>query len=122
MMFAVPLLNFIESICDRKSRAFTVLKYMFILNFLIQVLLYLTGISDFVRLLTVTHLLIGAAIVSMMVYSVREMKRNKSGYIKGIMGAQVILVVEVISGLKPGDKVVVSDMSSYKNKNKLKLK
>ena len=30
--------------------------------------------------------------------------------------------VEVISVLKPGDKVVVSDMSSYKNKNKLKLK
>lgn len=30
--------------------------------------------------------------------------------------------VEVISGLKPGDKVVVSDMSSYKNKNKLKFK
>ena len=30
--------------------------------------------------------------------------------------------VGVISGLKPGDKVVVSDMSSYKNKNKLKLK
>ena len=30
--------------------------------------------------------------------------------------------VEVVSGLKPGDKVVVIDMSSYKNKNKLKLK
>ena len=30
--------------------------------------------------------------------------------------------VEVVSGLKPGDKVVVSDMGSYKNKNKLKLK
>ena len=30
--------------------------------------------------------------------------------------------VEVVSGLKPGDKVVVSYMSSYKNKNKLKLK
>lgn len=30
--------------------------------------------------------------------------------------------VEVISGLKSGDKVVVSDMSSYKNKNKLKVK
>ena len=30
--------------------------------------------------------------------------------------------VEVVSGLKPGDKVVVSDLSSYKNKNKLKLK
>lgn len=30
--------------------------------------------------------------------------------------------VEVVGGLKPGDEVVVSDMSQYKNKNKLKLK
>ena len=30
--------------------------------------------------------------------------------------------VEVVSGLKPGDQVVVSDMSQYKNKNKLKVK
>ena len=30
--------------------------------------------------------------------------------------------VEVIEGLKQGDQVVVSDMSSFKNKNKLKVK
>ena len=30
--------------------------------------------------------------------------------------------VEVVSGLQPGDKVVVSDMSNYKNKSKLKVK
>lgn len=30
--------------------------------------------------------------------------------------------VEAVSGLQPGDKVVVSDMSSHKNKNKLKVK
>lgn len=30
--------------------------------------------------------------------------------------------VEVIGGLQPGDKVVVSDMTQYKNKNKLKVK
>ena len=29
---------------------------------------------------------------------------------------------EVVSGLQPGDKVVVSDMSNYKNKSKLKVK
>ena len=29
--------------------------------------------------------------------------------------------VEVMSGLQPGDQVVVSDMSSFKNKNKLKV-
>ena len=30
--------------------------------------------------------------------------------------------VEVVSGLQPGDRVVISDMSNYKNKNKLKVK
>jgi hypothetical protein len=30
--------------------------------------------------------------------------------------------VEVISGLQPGDKVVVSDMSEYRNRNKIKVK
>ena len=30
--------------------------------------------------------------------------------------------VEVVSGLQEGDEVVISDMSSYKNKHKLKLK
>jgi HlyD family secretion protein len=30
--------------------------------------------------------------------------------------------VEVVSGLKPGDQVIVSDMSNYKNKSKLKIK
>jgi len=30
--------------------------------------------------------------------------------------------VEVVSGLQPGDRVVVSDMSNYKNKNKLTVK
>ena len=29
--------------------------------------------------------------------------------------------VEVVSGLQPGDEVVVSDMSNYKEKSKLKL-
>ena len=41
---------------------------------------------------------------------------------KVLLGDSNFEYVEVISGLKPGDKVVVSDMSSYKNKNKLKLK
>ena len=30
--------------------------------------------------------------------------------------------VEVVSGLQPGDHVVVSDMKEYKNKHKINLK
>jgi HlyD family secretion protein len=31
-------------------------------------------------------------------------------------------LVEVVSGLKEGDQVVISDMTAYKNKDKMKLK
>ena len=38
------------------------------------------------------------------------------------LGDSNFAFVEVVSGLQPGDRVVVSDMSQYKNKTKLKLK
>ena len=38
------------------------------------------------------------------------------------LGDSNVEFVDVVSGLQPGDEVVVSDMSNYKNKNKLKLK
>lgn len=41
---------------------------------------------------------------------------------KVILGDSNFEFVEVVSGLQPGDRVVVSDMSSFKDKSKLKLK
>ena len=41
---------------------------------------------------------------------------------KVLLGDSNFEFVEVVSGLEPGDQVVVSDMSDYKNSNKLKLK
>ena len=38
------------------------------------------------------------------------------------LGESNFELVEVVSGLRPGDEVVVSDMESYKSKNKLKIK
>lgn len=40
---------------------------------------------------------------------------------KVLLGESNFEMVEVISGLETGDEVVVSDMSSHKNKNKIKL-
>ena len=38
------------------------------------------------------------------------------------LGESNFELVEVVSGLRPGDEVVVSDMELYKSKNKLKIK
>lgn len=48
--------------------------------------------------------------------------KNKLRKCKVRLGDSNFEHVEVISGLKPGDKVVISDMSDYKDKSKLKLK
>lgn len=39
-----------------------------------------------------------------------------------VLGDSNFEFVEVVSGLEPGDEVIVSDMSSFKEKNKLKIK
>lgn len=41
---------------------------------------------------------------------------------KVLLGDSNFEYVEVMSGLQPGDRVVVSDMSQYRNKSKLKVK
>ena len=38
------------------------------------------------------------------------------------LGDSIFEFVEVIDGLQPGDKVIISDMTNYKNKKKLKFK
>jgi HlyD family secretion protein len=55
-------------------------------------------------------------VVSMIFLSGHLMKRKVQ------LGDSNFEYVEVVSGLQPGDVVVVSDMSSYKNKNKLKMR
>jgi len=41
---------------------------------------------------------------------------------KVVLGDSNFEFVEVVSGLEPGDEVVVSDMASFKEKNKMKIK
>jgi len=41
---------------------------------------------------------------------------------KVVLGDSNFEYVEVVSGLQPGDEVVISDMSSFKGKTKLKIK
>lgn len=54
-------------------------------------------------------------------YELFVAKRNQLIKRKVQLGDSNYEFVEVVSGLQPGEEVVVSDMSNYKNKNKLKL-
>ena len=62
---------------------------------------------------------VGRGEYELFVLQFRQAKLSKR---KVQLGDSNFEFVEVVSGLQPGDEVVVSDMSNYKNKNKLKLK
>ena len=48
--------------------------------------------------------------------------QDMSGKLTYLNFVATVNYVEVVSGLQPGDRVVVSDMKEYKNKHKINLK
>lgn len=76
----------------------------------------LTAVKDSVMRIANGSYYVGPGEYELFVRSGNELLKQKVQ-----LGDSNYELVEVISGLKPGDQVVVSDMSNYKNKRKMKL-
>lgn len=76
----------------------------------------LTAVKDSVMRIANGSYYVGPGEYKLFVRSGNELLKRKVQ-----LGDSNYELVEVVSGLKPGDQVVVSDMSNYKNKRKMKL-
>ena len=76
----------------------------------------LTAVKDSVMRIANGSYYVGPGEYELFVRSGNELLKRKVQ-----LGDSNYELVEVVSGLKPGDQVVVSDMSNYKNKRKMKL-
>lgn len=76
----------------------------------------LTAVKDSVMRIANGSYYVGPGEYELFVRSGNELLKRKAQ-----LGDSNYELVEVVSGLKPGDQVVVSDMSNYKNKRKMKL-
>lgn len=76
----------------------------------------LTAVKDSVMRIANGSYYVGPGEYELFVRSGNEVLKRKVQ-----LGDSNYELVEVVSGLKPGDQVVVSDMSNYKNKRKMKL-
>lgn len=76
----------------------------------------LTAVKDSVMHIANGSYYVGPGEYELFVRSGNELLKRKVQ-----LGDSNYELVEVVSGLKPGDQVVVSDMSNYKNKRKMKL-
>lgn len=76
----------------------------------------LTAVKDSVMRIANGSYYVGPGEYELFVRSGNELLKRKVQ-----LGDSNYELVEVVGGLKPGDQVVVSDMSNYKNKKKMKL-
>ncbi len=76
----------------------------------------MTAVKDAVMRIANGSYYVGPGEYELFVRSGNELQKRKVQ-----LGDSNYELVEVVSGLKPGDQVVVSDMSNYKNKRKMKL-
>ena len=76
----------------------------------------LTAVKDSVMRIANGSYYVGPGEYELFVRSGNELLKRKVQ-----LGDSNYELVEVVSGLKPGDQVVVSDMSNYNNKRKMKL-
>ena len=76
----------------------------------------LTAVKDAVKRIANGSYYVGPGEYELFVRSGNELLKRKVQ-----LGDSNYELVEVVSGLEPGDQVVVSDMSNYKNKRKMKL-
>lgn len=76
----------------------------------------LTAVKDSVMRIANGSYYVGPGEYELFVRSGNELLKRKVQ-----LGDSNYELVEVVGGLKPGDQVVVSDMSNYKNKRKMKL-
>lgn len=93
MLIPLPMLSFVQCICERGYKGILAFKYLILTNFLVQNLFHAGLGIDYFVMLPLTHAFIGGAIFCMIYYLYREYREKKAFYAKGILGAILIFLV-----------------------------
>lgn len=92
MIFPVPMLSFVEGICEKKYPGLFVFRALLLINFIVQILLNILCELEFSYMLPITHLLMAAGIIYMIVCLVKEYKKYQSFYAGGILAALFVFM------------------------------
>lgn len=84
-LMPVPFLYFLDKICVHDTNVFRWLRIVFILNCMIQNVIYLTGKNDFIHMVKVTHLIIFISIIYIVYYMMKEYIHYRLYYAKGVL-------------------------------------
>lgn len=98
MLMPVPMILFIFTILRSESRMLLVMEVLYAGNFILQNLLYLFKVTDFIRLLVLTHAVIVLSVGVIIGYMIKEALYGNYFYAKWILaGASIFAVCTCLS-------------------------
>ncbi|KMZ53375.1 GGDEF domain-containing protein [Dorea sp. D27] len=86
MLMPVPLLLFVQLVCEYSRKVFGILVTGYIANFLVQNVAYAVKISDFKHMVYLTHILIIVSIIAIAYYIMRGAVNRHSLYARWTLG------------------------------------
>ncbi|EEG73684.1 diguanylate cyclase (GGDEF) domain protein [[Clostridium] hylemonae DSM 15053] len=85
MLMPVPLLQFVQLVCEYSRRALRVLVTGYIVNFFLQNAAYALKLSDFKKMVYLTHIVMVASITAIIYFILKEARNRHSMYAKWVL-------------------------------------
>lgn len=91
MAIPLPIVAFVDTICIKQKKSLKIISDALFLNLMLQSLLYVSGITNFIQLLPLTHSLIILSVFFMSAALIDEVKSSNSMMAKGFLISLIIL-------------------------------
>lgn len=99
MALPVPLLSFVNMLCPDSSKSLMGVRFLLLLNIVVQGLLYTTGGFSFIQMLPVTHSLAALSVIVLLICLLKHYRKNTSPYARPLLLALVLLILSGVLSL-----------------------
>lgn len=91
MAIPLPIVAFVDVICIKRKKSLQLISNILFLNMMLQSLFFVLGLTEFIQLLPLTHVLIVLSVILMSTALIDEIKANNSMMAKGFLISLSIL-------------------------------
>lgn len=113
LLMPIPLNSFLETVCGRKSKLLTANRILLLVNCIVQSVLYVAGIRDFMQMLPVTHLLDAVVIINILIFMICELRSKKTFYPKAFLAGSAGFFILSILGIVSFYANILSSYAGY---------
>lgn len=99
MSLPIPLLSFVSTLCTDNYNSLMAIRILLLSNIAVQGILYCTGTFNFLQMLPATHFFIALCVIVLIVFLLKNYKKNKSPYARPLLLSLILLIMSGVVSL-----------------------